>query len=73
MKPLISRNPDICSGKPCFSGTRIPVYILLERLEAGESTQKILKGYPSLRKQHVQAALHYAAETLKNQEYFSIA
>ena len=72
-KPLISSIHDICAGKPCFTGTRIPVYIILELLEAGMSWDKILRGYPSLTKKHIHAALHYAAEILKNQEYVAFA
>ena len=33
---LIDRNPDILGGTPVFSGTRVPVRILMEHLEAGE-------------------------------------
>ena len=72
-KPLISSFPDICAGRLCFTGTRIPVYLVLELLEAGTSWEKILKSYPSLSKEHIRAALHYAAEILKNREYVAFA
>ena len=61
----VTANPEICHGKPCFRGTRIPVYLVLEMLEAGESPREILQSYPNLTKSAIQAALHYAAETLK--------
>ena len=52
MKPLhskaICRNPDILGGTPVFSGTRIPVRILIEHLEAGDHLDDFLDGYPTV-------------------------
>ena len=42
-------------GKPCFKGTRIPVYLILEKLAAGAS-QEILAGYPQLKPEHIKAS-----------------
>jgi uncharacterized protein (DUF433 family) len=57
----IEARPDIMMGKPCLEGTRIPVYLILEKLAAGESTQQILASYPQLKPEHIQASLEYAA------------
>ena len=65
----ITTNPDICHGQPCFKGTRIMVYLVLELLEAGESQEQIIRSYPSLTKFHIKAALHFAAEMIKSEEY----
>ncbi len=54
--------PDVMMGKPCFTGTRIPVYLILQKLAAGESADEILTAYPQLRAEHVRAALEYAAQ-----------
>lgn len=48
-------------GKPCLKGTRIPVYLILEKLAAGESVDFILLAYPQLRREQVLAAIEYAA------------
>ena len=71
IQKYISVNPDICHGKPCFRGTRIMVYLVLELLEAGEKPEDIVGPdcYPELTLEHVKAALHFAAEFAKNQEY----
>jgi uncharacterized protein (DUF433 family) len=46
------------------------VYLVLEMLESGETAEDIIKkAYPQLTKKHVQAALHYAAETIKTGEF----
>ena len=60
----ISVNPKICGGQPCFRGTRIMVWLLLEMLAAGETIEEILEDYPSLTNSHIKAALLYAAKTV---------
>lgn len=64
----ISVNPEICHGKPCFKGTRIMVYLILELLEAGATVAEIREAYPALTPEHVKAALHYAARVLEERE-----
>jgi len=68
---LITIDPDICHGQPCFAGTRIMVWQLLELLEAGVSPTEITskKYFPRLTPAHIRAALHYAAEQFKNREF----
>lgn len=53
---------DRMHGLPCLQGTRIPVYVILDNLAAGESAETILEQYPSLRPEHIPAAIAYAAE-----------
>lgn len=48
-------------GKPCVKGTRIPVYLLLEKMAAGESFEKLLAAYPQLTSEDLRACLEYAA------------
>lgn len=70
----ISVDPQICHGQACFKGTRIMVYLVLEMLEAGETPEAIIKNaYRQLTKEHIQAALHYAAEVIKTGEYIPIS
>ncbi|WP_420636243.1 DUF433 domain-containing protein [Candidatus Palauibacter sp.] len=44
----IDRNPDILGGTPVFSGTRVPVRILMEHLEAGDRLDDFLDDYPTV-------------------------
>ena len=46
--PVISRNPDILDGTPVFSGTRVPIRILIEYLEAGDRLDDFLDSYPTV-------------------------
>ena len=44
----IYRNPDILGGTPVFSGTRVPIRILIEHLEAGDRLDDFLDSYPAV-------------------------
>ena len=70
----ISVDPQIQHGKPCFRGTRIPVYVALELLEGRLSPEAIVGAdyYPELTLDHIRAALHFAAQYAKNQEYLPL-
>ena len=48
-------------GKPCIRGTRIPVYLLLETMAAGETFEQLLTAYPQLTPEDLRACLEYAA------------
>jgi uncharacterized protein (DUF433 family) len=59
--PLISRDPKIMVGKPCFAGTRIPIYLIIEKLAYGTTWDEIRLDY-DLSPEQIKAALLYAAE-----------
>ena len=71
LRKYVAVDPKVCHGKPCFRGTRIPVHVILELLEGGIPAEEIVgrEYYPRLRLAHVRAALHFAAEYAKHQEY----
>jgi uncharacterized protein (DUF433 family) len=73
MSPLerISVDPNICHGKACIKGTRIPVSVILDNLASGETEGSILKSYPSLTHEDVHAAIAYAAE-LSKERYVAV-
>ncbi|WP_029520709.1 DUF433 domain-containing protein [Persephonella sp. IF05-L8] len=64
----IERNPEILGGKPIFKGTRIPVYLILDFLSAGETIDNILENYPQLSKEAVLEAIKYASEYTRLEE-----
>ena len=59
-KAVVS-DPDICGGEPCIKDTRIPVYVILSHLAAGEDSDTILKNFPRLKHEDILACLEYAA------------
>lgn len=60
----VSRNPDILGGTPVFSGTRVPVRILFEHLEAGDTLAKFLDDFPSVTEQQAIDVLEYASRQI---------
>lgn len=58
---LIEIRPGVRSGKPCFRGTRITVYDVLEYMAGGMSQQELLDNFPALTPEHLRAALRFAA------------
>jgi uncharacterized protein (DUF433 family) len=57
----INVDPEIMMGKPCIKGTRIPVYVLLQKMAAGETEATLLEAYPQLSKADLTAVWEYAA------------
>ena len=42
---------------------------ILELFEAGQTAEQILQGYPQITTQHIQAALHFAAEAIDSGKF----
>ncbi len=57
----VEAKPEVMMGKPCIRGTRIPVYLLLEKMAAGETFEQLLAAYPQLTLEDLRACLEYAA------------
>lgn len=64
-KNMIISDPAVMMGKPVIAGTRITVELILEKLAAGETIEQILEAHPRLTREGIQAALSFAAETLR--------
>lgn len=58
---FLSSDPQICGGELCAKGTRVPVTVIFDSLGEGSNAEAILESYPSLEREHIQAALDYAA------------
>jgi len=61
---VISRSPDVMGGTPVFAGTRVPVQTLLDYLEAGDSIDDFLGGFPSVSRDQVINFLEQAKDRL---------
>ncbi len=59
---IIEITPGKRSGKPCIKNTRITVYDVLGWLASGMTKKEIIKDFPELTPEHIQACLAYAAE-----------
>jgi uncharacterized protein (DUF433 family) len=66
----ISVDPAICHGKACIKGTRVMVSVVLDNVAAGIGTEELLKSYPTLSPDDIQAALQYAAELARERTVY---
>jgi uncharacterized protein (DUF433 family) len=57
---IVSTSPDVMSGAPVFAGTRVPIQSLIDCLEAGESIDDFLDGFPTVAREQVIAFLEEA-------------
>ena len=64
---VVSSSPDIMGGTPVFPGTRVPVQTLLDYIEAGDSIDDFLAGFPTVSRELVVAFLERAAKLAANE------
>ena len=55
---------DLMSGAPCFTGTRVPVHMLLDHLKHGDTIEDFLEGAPSVTREQAELFLELASEQL---------
>lgn len=59
---IVSRNPEVMNGELVFSGTRVPVQILIDHIAAGDSIDDFLADFPSVSREQ---AVEYLEMTLR--------
>lgn len=67
-KSLIVCDPNILNGKPIIRGTRISVALILQNIASGMTREEILRGYPTLTEEGLDAALDFAARQFQGEE-----
>lgn len=53
MSKVVVQDAEILGGEPVFKGTRVPVKSLFDHLEAGDSIEDFLDGFPSVKREQV--------------------
>lgn len=64
----IEERKDVMLGKPVFKGTRLTVEHILRQRGAGMTDQELLDQYPTLKPEHIRAAMLYAADLVTMDE-----
>lgn len=72
-RQLLVSDPLICHGQLCAAGTRVFVTNILDSLAEGATREEILHSYPSLRSEHIDAAMAYAAELAREESLLPMA
>jgi uncharacterized protein (DUF433 family) len=60
----IEERKDVMTGKAVFKGTRLTVEFVLKQIGAGTPQQEMLDQYPTLKPEHIRAAMLYAADVV---------
>jgi len=64
VEPVITADPEIMSGTPCFRGTRVPFKNLIDYLEGGHPLSEFLRQFPTVSQEMAIQALEEAKESL---------
>ena len=65
-KNYVIVDPEIHHGEPCIKGTRVPVAMLVGSIADGMTIEEVMKEYPQITREAVQAALAYAADVVRH-------
>ncbi len=68
----IAIDPSIVVGKPVVKGTRLAVEFIVDLLAQGWSEMEILRNYPGLTHEDIQACLRYASEILRAERVYPL-
>jgi len=53
MEAIVTRDPNVMHGTPCFAGTRVAVQTFFDHLEAGCTIDAFLDQFPTVRREQV--------------------
>jgi uncharacterized protein (DUF433 family) len=65
-------DPKILAGKPVIKGTRLAVEFIIDLLAQGWTEAEILRNYPGLTREDIQACLQYASVVLKTEKVYPL-
>ena len=68
----IEINPEILVGKPVVKGTRLAVEFVIGLLAQGWPESEVLRNYPGLAREDIQACLSYAGELLSSEQVYPV-
>lgn len=65
-------DPNILAGKPVVKGSRLAVEFIIDLLAQGWSEADILRNYPGLTREDIQACLHYASAIMRAEKIYPL-
>jgi uncharacterized protein (DUF433 family) len=65
-------DPTVLVGKPVIKGTRLAVEFIIELLAQGWAEPEILRNYPGLTREDIQACLSYASSVLNSEKLYPL-
>ena len=64
----INIDPETMGGTPVFTGTRVPVKVLFDFIETGETIDEFLENFPSVKKEYALEVLGMAQKTITTEK-----
>ena len=61
---VVKIDPEIMSGMPCFTGTRVPVRTLVDYMEGGDTLDEFLEQYPTVSREKAVVFLEESSVSL---------
>jgi uncharacterized protein (DUF433 family) len=68
----ITLDPNILVGKPIIKGTRLSVEFIIDLLAQGWAIDEVLRNYPGITVEDIQACLSYASAMLKAEKVYAL-
>ncbi len=68
----ITVDPQILVGKPIIKHTRLAVEFIIDLMAQGWSESELLRNYPGLSREDIQACLAYASATLRAEKVYPV-
>ena len=65
MKPIVTMNPKVMHGTPCFAGTRVAARTFFEHIEVGYTIEQFLEQFPTVRREQVVGLLKVLREGIE--------
>jgi uncharacterized protein (DUF433 family) len=69
LESVVRCDPEVLGGTPVFAGTRVPVKNLVDYLAAGDTIDRFLDHFPSVRREQAVAALEIAGDLLASRAH----
>jgi uncharacterized protein (DUF433 family) len=65
VQSVVTSNPKIMHGTPCFAGTRVPVQSLFDHLKRGYTIDEFLEQFPTVKREQVDALLDESSQQIR--------
>ena len=66
----IVSDPHVCGGAPIIKGTRVRVKVILDNLAEGHTPEQIVRSYPTITVEDIQAVIAFAAASITDDYFF---
>jgi uncharacterized protein (DUF433 family) len=72
-RSYLKHDPNVCHGALCAAGTRVLVTNILDSLAEGSTREEILRSYPAIKPEHIDASMAYAAELAREESILPVS